>query len=75
MNSRTLAIAITILGAVTAALAPLPYGWSRIAATSLAAAVAALSPLNAGLYKVYGKTTDSNQPGNTKLPKKVLETS
>jgi hypothetical protein len=73
MNSKTLAIAITVLGAITAGLAPLPYGWANIATTSLAAVVAALSPLNAGLARVYGKTTASNQPGNTKLPKKVPE--
>jgi len=71
MSYKVLATVTTILGAIAAAMAVLPYGWSRVAATSIAGVLAVLHPVNAGLAKVYGKTTASSQPANTKLPKKV----
>jgi hypothetical protein len=71
MSSKILATVTTILGAAAAALAILPYGWAHVAATSIAGVLAALHPVNAGLTKVYGKTTVSSQAGDTKLSKKV----
>ena len=71
MSYKILATVTTILGAAAAALASLPYGWSHVAAASVSGVLAALHPVNAGLAKVYGKTTVSSQAGDTKLRKKV----
>ena len=71
MSYKILATVTTSLGAAAAAMAALPYGWAHVTATSIAGVLAALHPVNAGLAKVYGKTTVSNPAGDTKLPKKV----
>jgi hypothetical protein len=49
--NKIMAIMITVLSGITAALSTLPYGWAHVAATACAAGMGAMG-LSAGAYSM-----------------------